>query len=1293
MADGDEEAFDVDLGDFIGLEVFDLDGFELFIADDIGDDGVPEHFGLGVFQDAFLHDLAGAQFAAAVDDVDLAGDLGMDPNLIVTAKEAAGAMEILARNGLSAEEIMQGAAEGSILLANAVGTDFKTAADIATDAMAMFDIPADQFMSAVDGIVGVVENSKFSIQDFRLALANGGGTARLAGVEFDEFLAIVANTAPTFRSGMTSGTAFKTMMLNLVPTSKASTDAMRELGLITFSNERAMNILRTNGIEPLSGATGDLMTQLYDLAVAQGEVDLASDDAAEQFQDFLSGFDLAQNVFFDAEGQMKSLGEVIGILEDTMGGLTEEDRLEKLRKIFGTEGIQMVAAAGLFGGEGYDEMVALLEGTDAVAAAAVRMGTMRGVLEVLSGIGEQFMIDFGTPFLKWLQGLGRAVAVDLEGRLQDMQPTLDKLAEIMRHMPTLGDDSTTAFLKLVGVFGKLNRLFGDNVPLIGTIHEILKGAMGDVLGGGDVFGAVWDSLFASLPEGTQDAITAVQGFFSWVVENKDGIAGAFAGIGAVLAGGLAFAALAGALAFLVSPMGILIALGAAIGAIWATDFWGIKSAVLEAVGGIKDFISTIDSADSVGEFVGNIATAFVDYDWASVGLSMLEALGIKDDAFNFVGGIQSAIGDKVEELMKVPVIGMMVKAFQNLQSTVSDVQSQVRKGLARMGAYFGAFFKRNQDTFAKIGGGLAGLGMALASAVAVIKRVLVGAWRFLAPILEALRVLVVGVFGAIINAITGNWEGAGEELKIMWEQIKLIFVDVWQGILDWLREDFSFNLLGIIETALEWLAEKFTNWWSNRVGEWDFIVAIKDGIAGLGPMIREDWNRFVDWISSAVEEIGVVVDGWTASIRTSVGGFGQWLADWFGRMKEQYITLWVMQWETIKVIAQAAWDWIKSTVAGFIQGLADSWAGMKLGAVLVWTKLKNLLVALVGRMKDAITERVAAIVQRMRDDWNEAKENISKAWNSIRVTILVALIRIKTVIKEKFTEAKEWIEGLWLDIIDWFKNDVRTWFQEAGTAIVEGFKQGLRDAWNGVTDAVRNGMRETQDAADEENERHSPSRVYERMGHSVAQGFALGLSTLSSEASGVLTSEFGEILGFAGTFASTMQENIIAAFGFDRANAADVLDAAAYLNDESVDLSRRLESAKHAMMSLGVDFIDENGNIRSLETITQLIADTKGKLGGVGFTLGDAASAIMSGNGGGLLSLLSNARTLPDSTISTGYNDYGYSSGGGGQDSGTYSAQSGGGVTVNVQVNDTAAMDLLIRYLRALDPDLALGDV
>ena len=216
-----------------------------------------------------------------------------------SASESALALEMLAKNGLSATEIINGAADATVNLAAATGADLPTAADIATDSMAIFGLTADQMTDAINGISAVVVSSKFDINDYALALAQGGGVAGAVGVEFDQFNASIAAISPLFASGSDAGTSYKTMLQRLVPASDPAAAAMRELGIIT----------------------------------ADGT-----------------------NRFFDANGQLKDMTDISRILAVATANLSEEKKNEALQTIFGTDAMRAAVGMAESGEVAYADM-------------------------------------------------------------------------------------------------------------------------------------------------------------------------------------------------------------------------------------------------------------------------------------------------------------------------------------------------------------------------------------------------------------------------------------------------------------------------------------------------------------------------------------------------------------------------------------------------------------------------------------------------------------------------------------------------------------------------------------------------------------------------------------------------------------------------------------------------------------------------------------------------------------------------------------------------------------------------
>lgn len=271
---------------------------------------------------------------------DLALELGSKTKF--SAQEAAEGMEILAANGLTAEQIIGGAAQATLDLAAATGGNLTNSAAVMTDAMNIFGLSTDEASRAIDGITGVTIQSKFDLQDYANALSQGGGVAMAAGVNFEDFNTAIAVMSPLFASGSDAGTSFKTMLTRLVPASGPAADAMAELGLIT----------------------------------ADGT-----------------------NQFYDAEGNLKSMAEVSDVLASALNGLSDAERAAAVSTIFGSDAMRAAVALADAGGAVFQDTAEAIGETSAADQAAIRLDNYAGALEALNGAIETLKILVGTELL------------------------------------------------------------------------------------------------------------------------------------------------------------------------------------------------------------------------------------------------------------------------------------------------------------------------------------------------------------------------------------------------------------------------------------------------------------------------------------------------------------------------------------------------------------------------------------------------------------------------------------------------------------------------------------------------------------------------------------------------------------------------------------------------------------------------------------------------------------------------------------------------------------------------------
>jgi len=398
---------------------------------------------------------------------DLALDLSVNPELTVSATGAAEALSLLAKNGVSAEDMLAGVGEATIALANATGTDFSKAADIATDAMNIWGVEAENFTQVADNLTGVVVNSKFDMQDMSLAMSQGGAVAESAGVSFDEFNAIMASTASRFSGGSQAGTAFKVFLSRMQAPTDAAKDAMDALGISLFDTEgNARDILDV--WEDFNNIQGKVVTsttevggrteeQNKQLAKAKKDLEKVNQEIFE-WENNLSSAAIASTAATRATEENRqqmektNLTNIIADLEAIQGEFVTTEKVmeqseidEMLVKIFGTRGIQFARAAMGTSREELEEMLGSIQKEgQAAEAAATRTQTFQGAMERLRSAIQLVKIQIGDLLLPSLTAL------------------LDKgITPLTRALPTLAGIAGAAFSRVASLFGG----FGQGIDL------------------------------------------------------------------------------------------------------------------------------------------------------------------------------------------------------------------------------------------------------------------------------------------------------------------------------------------------------------------------------------------------------------------------------------------------------------------------------------------------------------------------------------------------------------------------------------------------------------------------------------------------------------------------------------------------------------------------------------------------------------------------------------------------------------------------------------------------------------
>lgn len=328
--------------------------------------------------------------------------LGQDT--IFSAKDVAEGMEAMAKAGLTADEMLSGAADATVSLAAAAGNmELEHAAEIASNAMRMFQLPAEELVHVADVMAGAANASTVEVEDLAVSLRYAGSVAHAMGMDFDEVNTALAVLGDRGIRGSTAGTSLRGVLLSLTGTSGPAREALRELGIITEDGS---------------------------------------------------------NKFFDAAGNMRSMAEVAQVLQDATKGLSEEQRASAFNTIFQRRAMSSAIILADQGAEGFARYNAEIGRTTAAEVASEKLNNLSGDVEILRGSLETLVITAGATFQDALRGWVQAIT-KVVNWLSDLDEST--LKTIMKVLLIGGAISALVgtFLIFLGAAVRVYRMFRD----------------------------------------------------------------------------------------------------------------------------------------------------------------------------------------------------------------------------------------------------------------------------------------------------------------------------------------------------------------------------------------------------------------------------------------------------------------------------------------------------------------------------------------------------------------------------------------------------------------------------------------------------------------------------------------------------------------------------------------------------------------------------------------------------------------------------------------------------------------
>jgi hypothetical protein len=359
---------------------------------------------------------------------DLAKDMGM--KTAFSATEAAAGIEELIKAGLTVEQVINGGLEASLNLAIAGNLQLAEAAEISSTALNAFKSDGLSASAAADILAGAANASATDVGELKFGLSMVSAVASGVGLSFKDTATSLALFAQNGLKGSDAGTSLKTMLMNLTPKTKAQYETFKQLGLIGFDTQKALEFLSTKGIKPLSSATEDVQLAFEKYIMKMTGSKKWTDKAAKAFREMGRETGVLKSGFYDANGSIRDMNEIAGILQESLKGLTDEQRQTTLYTMFGSDAIRAANILYKEGAQGIDNMWSAMSNVTALEVATVKIDTLKGAFNEFTSSLESVGIKIGEEFLPGLTDLTRFVT-DLVRRFGEVDTSTIKVGLAM----------------------------------------------------------------------------------------------------------------------------------------------------------------------------------------------------------------------------------------------------------------------------------------------------------------------------------------------------------------------------------------------------------------------------------------------------------------------------------------------------------------------------------------------------------------------------------------------------------------------------------------------------------------------------------------------------------------------------------------------------------------------------------------------------------------------------------------------------------------------------------------------
>jgi TP901 family phage tail tape measure protein len=823
------------------------------------------------FESTLLNIRASTGATAAQIDQIKASSMAMSQALGVGPTEAAQGMLELLKAGMSLDAVLGGAGKTAMEFAKVGEMDVGQAAVVMSDAMNVFKVSADV---AANALSSAADASSTSIAQMSEAFSMSSAVAGLANQSIEDLSAALAILANNGVKGSDAGTSVKTMLMRLMAPADDAVGALDQLGLSVAS-------------------------------------------------------------FRGADGQMKPMVDIIGTLNQAMGGLDQTAKDDIFRRIFGADAIR---AASILASEGVDGF-----------------NGMRDAMKSALPVGEKYkMMMSGLAgsagnVLAALQRMAIAVSDAVAPALASVVPFITGFIDGLTKLATDNKEAVAAFAKFaVAAIAAGSALTGLGIsfqvtsfgfagigkaanlalmPLYATARSTLFVANSFKNCTGQLGGFAAKGVFSVLSFATQSGVALAKASAGFGTLAVDAVTAS-----TKLAASMTGTALVGISSFARSALAMIAGYSAKSTALIAVSAANAGSMATAQVAATVSVVSATVARAAEGNMRA-----------AAIGVQALARLGVAGTTNALIAGAQVArlTSTGSTQLLRLGVTGGT--ALATIGSTAISVGASTSGALIKAGTTSGGSIARLATV------GTSGL-MRIGSAAVVASTVTIG---------SLIRAAAVGVVqaGAMSLAWLGGLARMTAASAISGVAMAAAFLApfaaigaavVAAGMLFYAFKDQIFAAVAPVGELVNQAAGSIAG---------GFSTAVSDGIVVLGDLATTATTTFngvyeavaAGDLSGAMDVLWAgLVAGWLRGTEALMSYVDPWLAafqDVFTDLGSSIYVAWDSTWVNVSNAFNTFGALLQGAFDNTINGVLKSWDDLESGVLKSWNYIQSFLKA------------------------------------------------------------------------------------------------------------------------------------------------------------------------------------------------------------------------------------------------------------------------------------------------------------------------------------------------------------